>query len=50
MPEEEDEGPIELLQKPKEYKVTFMLPNPPPLNPPILGAYGEPCDYHVTIM
>ena len=50
MPEEEDEGPIELLQKPKEYKVTFMLPNPPPLNPPILGAYGESCDYHVTIM
>lgn len=40
--EEEDEGPVELLAKPREYKVKFSFPNPPPLNPPILGAYGEP--------
>ena len=38
---DEDDGPEELLQRPKEYKVKFMFPNPPPLNPPILGAYGN---------
>jgi len=27
----------ELLRKPKEYKVKFTIPSPPPLNPPILG-------------
>ena len=37
---DEDERP-ELLAKPREYKVKFSFPNPPPLNPPILGAYGE---------
>ena len=39
--EEEEEEPPELLSKPREYKVKFSFPNPPPLNPPILGAYGE---------
>ncbi|CAF0782729.1 unnamed protein product [Adineta steineri] len=29
----------ELLQKPKEYQVKFRFPSPPPLNPPVLGAY-----------
>lgn len=29
----------ELLQKPKEYQVRFRFPSPPPLNPPVLGAY-----------
>ncbi|XP_019849794.1 PREDICTED: ATP-binding cassette sub-family F member 1-like [Amphimedon queenslandica] len=43
--EDEDEGPAELLQKPKEYKVTFIFPNPPPLNPPILGAYDVSFGY-----
>ena len=39
--EEEDEGPAELLTKPREYQVKFSFPDPPPLNPPILGAYGQ---------
>jgi ATP-binding cassette subfamily F protein 1 len=29
----------ELLPKPKEYLVKFRFPEPPPLNPPVLGAY-----------
>jgi ATP-binding cassette subfamily F protein 1 len=29
----------ELLQRPKEYLVKFRFPEPPPLNPPVLGAY-----------
>ena len=29
----------ELLQRPKEYQVRFRFPSPPPLNPPVLGAY-----------
>lgn len=38
--EDEDDEPEELLLKPKEYKVKFSFPNPPPLKPPILGLYG----------
>ena len=41
MEEEEEEDDKTLLSKPKEYKVKFSFPNPPPLNPPVLGAYGE---------
>ncbi|KAK7580508.1 hypothetical protein V9T40_001137 [Parthenolecanium corni] len=37
---EEDEGPVELLQKPKEYIVKFSFPDPPPLQPPILGLHN----------
>ncbi|KAL0279037.1 UNVERIFIED_CONTAM: hypothetical protein PYX00_000681 [Menopon gallinae] len=37
---EEDEGPVELLQKPREYIVKFSFPDPPPLQPPILGLYN----------
>jgi ATP-binding cassette subfamily F protein 1 len=29
----------DLLTKPKEYQVRFRFPSPPPLNPPVLGAY-----------
>jgi ATP-binding cassette subfamily F protein 1 len=36
---DEDDEPQELLQRPKEYKVRFIFPNPSPLSPPILGAY-----------
>lgn len=39
--QEEDSGPTELLQKPKEYIVKFNFPEPPPLNPPVLGLYGK---------
>ena len=38
---EDDSGPQELLQKPREYTVKFTFPNPPPLQPPVLGLYGE---------
>ena len=38
---EDDDEPVELLTKPREYQVKFSFPNPPPLSPPILGAYGE---------
>lgn len=37
---EEDEGPTELLQKPREYIVKFSFPDPPPLQPPILGLHN----------
>ncbi|XP_075547250.1 ATP-binding cassette sub-family F member 1 isoform X2 [Dermacentor variabilis] len=36
---EEENGPAELIQRPKDYIVKFKFPNPPPLNPPILGLY-----------
>ncbi|CAF1126759.1 unnamed protein product [Rotaria sordida] len=35
----------ELLQKPKEYQVRFRFPSPPPLNPPVLGAYDVTFGY-----
>lgn len=35
----------ELLQKPKEYQVRFRFPSPPPLNPPVLGAYDVDFGY-----
>ncbi|EEB12824.1 ATP-dependent transporter, putative [Pediculus humanus corporis] len=40
MQKQEDEGPVELLQKPKDYIVKFSFPDPPPLQPPILGLYN----------
>ncbi|KAF6022291.1 hypothetical protein EB796_019391 [Bugula neritina] len=36
---EEDAKPTELLQRPREYLVKFTFPEPPPLNPPVLGLY-----------
>ncbi len=38
--EDDDDLPQELMQKPREYTVRFIFPDPPSLNPPILGAYG----------
>ncbi|CAG5042001.1 unnamed protein product [Parnassius apollo] len=40
--EEADEGaaPVTLLQRPKEYIVKFNFPDPPPLQPPILGLHN----------
>jgi hypothetical protein len=38
---DEDQGPTELLQKPREYVVKFSFPDPPPLQPPILGLHSE---------
>ncbi|GLG97081.1 ATP-binding cassette sub-family F member 1 [Gryllus bimaculatus] len=37
---EEDQGPQELLQKPRDYIVKFSFPDPPPLQPPILGLHN----------
>lgn len=37
---EDDNGPTELLQKPKDYMVKFSFPDPPPLQPPILGLHN----------
>lgn len=39
---DDDGKPVELLQRPKDYIVKFAFPDPPPLNPPVLGAYGKP--------
>ncbi|KAL1138819.1 hypothetical protein AAG570_008881 [Ranatra chinensis] len=36
---EDEQGPTELLQKPRDYIVKFSFPDPPPLMPPILGLY-----------
>jgi ATP-binding cassette subfamily F protein 1 len=40
---DDDAKPVELLQRPKDYIVKFQFPDPPPLNPPILGAHGKNC-------
>ena len=32
---------MELLARPREYKVKFSFPDPPPLNPPVLGLLGK---------
>lgn len=37
---EDDDGPVELLAKPKDYIVKFSFPDPPPLQPPVLGLYN----------
>jgi len=42
---DDDEDQQQLLEKPREYQVKFSFPDPPPLNPPILGAYGKCCVY-----
>lgn len=38
--EESSETTVELIRKPREYVVKFAFPDPPPLNPPILGLYN----------
>nr|XP_018900155.1 PREDICTED: ATP-binding cassette sub-family F member 1 [Bemisia tabaci] len=37
---DDEDKPTELLQKPREYIVKFSFPDPPPLQPPILGLYN----------
>lgn len=44
--QEDDTGPTELLQKPREYIVKFNFPDPPPLQPPILGLKGNKLIVH----
>lgn len=41
----DDNGPTELIKKPKDYIVKFSFPNPPPLNPPILGLHNVQFGY-----
>jgi len=43
--EEDDTGPTELLERPQEYNVKFTFPEPPPLQPPILGLYNVTFGY-----
>lgn len=38
--DEESAAPTALLQRPKEYIVKFSFPDPPPLQPPILGLHN----------
>ncbi|OQR74601.1 ATP-binding cassette sub-family F member 1-like [Tropilaelaps mercedesae] len=33
-------GPATLIEKPRDYIVKFRFPNPPPLQPPVLGLYN----------
>ncbi|XP_055903208.1 ATP-binding cassette sub-family F member 1 [Eupeodes corollae] len=42
---EEDEGPQELLARPKEYIVKFRFPEPSQLQPPILGLHNVTFSY-----
>jgi len=35
----DDDKPVELLSRPKDYIVKFSFPDPPPLQPPILGLH-----------
>ncbi|KAJ3639102.1 hypothetical protein Zmor_004262 [Zophobas morio] len=43
--QEDETAPTELLQKPKEYFVKFSFPEPPPLQPPILGLHNVTFSY-----
>jgi hypothetical protein len=38
---DDDDLPTELLSRPKDYVVKFNFPDPPPLQPPILGLYSK---------
>lgn len=36
----DDEKPVELLARPKDYVVKFSFPDPPPIQPPVLGLHN----------
>lgn len=38
---DEEDGPQELLARPKDYIVKFRFPDPPPLQPPVLGLHSK---------
>merc|ERR1711976_641239 len=42
---DDDQGPTELLEKPKEYNVKFRFPETSTLQPPILGLYNADFKY-----
>ncbi|KAG8191664.1 hypothetical protein JTE90_016454 [Oedothorax gibbosus] len=37
---DDESGPTELIKRPRDYLVKFHFPNPPPLNPPVLGLHN----------
>merc|ERR1711931_457151 len=43
--DDEDTGPTELLERPKEYIVRFRFPEVSTLQPPILGLYNVNFNY-----
>merc|ERR1712002_1164209 len=43
--DDEDTGPVELLERPKEYTVRFRFPETSTLQPPILGLYNASFNY-----
>ncbi|XP_057669894.1 ATP-binding cassette sub-family F member 1 [Diorhabda carinulata] len=43
--QEEETQQTELLQRPKEYLVKFRFPEPPPLQPPVLGLHNVTFGY-----
>merc|ERR1711876_47776 len=43
--DDEDTGPTELLERPKEYIVRFRFPEVSTLQPPILGLYNVSFNY-----
>ncbi|CAH1173645.1 unnamed protein product [Phaedon cochleariae] len=43
--QEDDTAPTELLQRPKDYLVKFRFPDPPPLQPPVLGLHNTTFGY-----
>lgn len=47
--QEEENGPQELLSRPKEYIVKFRFPDPPPLQPPILGLHSESSPFMFSV-
>ena len=42
---DEDQGPTELLERPREYNVKFRFPETSKLQPPILGLYETDFNY-----
>ena len=42
---DEDQGPTELLERPREYSVKFRFPETSKLQPPILGLYETDFNY-----
>ena len=42
---DDDQGPVELLEKPREYIVKFRFPETSQLQPPILGLYNVSFNY-----
>jgi len=43
--DEDSNGPTELIQRPKDYIVKFRFPEPPPLQPPVLGLHDVTFGY-----